>query len=460
MRGALVPLVLAGAIVTAGCSSSTDGGGGGAAPATSAPAPGGATTGTLPDGRCAWAVKADKATLNIAFPDTGATYWALSYSLAPGETLRLHGRYPEARYFSFITYGANGGAIDTLTDRDVVPDAGNTNPFGPPSPSDPADAPATTAPPAPGASAGGTYTVTIRGDLGTGTPANTLGATSATPPTSVTTTAGATTPPGSTAEVAEAIRLGSGGADGVRGSVIYRVYVPDEPGDAKGGAGLPDVTVVAGDGTETAVPTCPKPGPSEAAKAIVDAYERPATAPPPTPIFIRPQGNQANLYPNPDNVYVATLTTYEPGRVAVVRGKAPTFPDTRAGAPITGDEQVRYWSMCTNEFRTPYPVTACAADFQTTLDEDGWYTYVISTPEDRPAETEATKGSTWLDWGATDVANLLLLRNMLADPDFPEAATNLAPGTLASPTMGDYAPKGAYCTKATFEQGGAAACGL
>jgi hypothetical protein len=300
--------------------------------------------------------------------------------------------------------------------------------------------------------------VTIDPARGPGNPANVLGAAAAPPPSAPTTAADAA--PATTPTVQEAIRLGSGGADGVRGSVIYRVYVPNEPGDAKAGAGLPDMSVVAADGTEAAIPTCPKPGPSEAAKAIVDAFERPATAPPSTPIFIRPQGNQANLYPNPDNVYVATLVTHEPGRVVVVRGKAPTYPDTRAGDTITGDEQVRYWSMCTNEFRTPYPVTACAADFQTGLDTDGWYTYVISTPEDRPADTEATRGSTWLDWGATDVTNLLLLRHMLANPDFPEAATNLAPGTLASPTMGDYAPKGVYCAKATFEQGGAAACGL
>lgn len=448
MRARAVPVLLAAGLLVAGCSSGTTGDNAGP-PSTGAPGTTGAPTGTLPDGRCAWAVKADKATLNIAFPDTGATYWAISYSLAPGETLQLHGRYPAARYFSFITYGAVGGDITTLTDRDIDPDGGSTNPYR---------AGSATSGSTPN---GGRYTLTVAPVADVGGRANTLAAVPPTEGTAGSSVVGAAGTPTTSAPIAtEAVRLGSGGADGVRGSVIYRVYVPNDPIDPKAGGGLPDVVVVAADGTESPVPTCPKPGPSEGAKAIVDAYDRPATAPPATPIFIRPQGNQANLYPNPDNVYVATLTTYQPGRIVVVRGKAPTYPDTRAGDPVSGNDQVRYWSMCTNEFRKPYPVTACAADYQTALDADGWYTFVISTPDDRPADTEATKGSTWLDWGATDVTGLLLMRHMLADPGFPEAASNLAPGTLASPAMGDYAPKGAYCDKVTFEQGGAAACGL
>jgi len=60
---------------------------------------------------CAWATRADKATLNVAYPDTAATYWALSYRLAPGERIELDGTLPDARYFSFITYRPAGGAV-------------------------------------------------------------------------------------------------------------------------------------------------------------------------------------------------------------------------------------------------------------------------------------------------------------------------------------------------------------
>jgi hypothetical protein len=253
---------------------------------------------------------------------------------------------------------------------------------------------------------------------------------------------------------------GAGKPDAVYGSVVYRVYLPNEGLDPTGGAGLPDVRLVNESGDATKIVTCANPGPSQAALDTVNNFDRPVQPPPPTPIFIRPAQSSVNLFPNPDNVYVATTVSYQPGRVVVVRGKAPTFPDTRHGVLITGDEQVRFWSMCTNELRKPYPVTECSADDETSLDANGFYTYVISTPEDRPADTPSTAGSTWLDWGATDVPVLLLLRHMLASSSFAQSATHVEPGTLAADVMGDFAPHGMYCEKAAFEQGGAAACGL
>jgi hypothetical protein len=116
-------------------------------------------------------------------------------------------------------------------------------------------------------------------------------------------------------------------------------------------------------------------------------------------------------------------------------------------------------SLCTNEYRKPYPVSYCTFDRNVAVDSAGQYTFVISTPEDRPVNATAADGVTWLEWGSTQVNNLLLLRHMLASSDFPESAINVAPGALASTTMGAYAPRGSYCDKAVFEQGGAAACG-
>jgi hypothetical protein len=119
---------------------------------------------------------------------------------------------------------------------------------------------------------------------------------------------------------------------------------------------------------------------------------------------------------------------------------------------------VRYWSLCTNEYRKPYPVSFCVIDRDVVLDDEGRYTFVISTPEDRPANATADDGVTWLEWGSTEVNNLLLMRHMLASPDFPESAINLEPGTLASAGMGAYAPVGAYCDRVTFEENGPLAC--
>ncbi len=402
---------------------------------------------TIPDdGPCAWPTKADKATLNIAYPDTAATYWAFSYTLAPGEHLELRGRFPDARYASFITYGAGGGAIDTLTDRDIEPDEGDTNPF------------------VDGGSPGGSYTIRVWSESSELT--NALKAVAAPYVGPPTTDAGTTTAVPNTAppldDEARAALLGTGepGGDGVvGGTLIYRVYLPNTADDLTGGGGLPDVRVVHDDGTDTEVPTCATSGPNPNAEAIVTANgpatDRPA---PEAPIFIRPQAGAANLYPNPDNVYVVTILDHEPGRIVVVRGTAPTFPDTGAGEAVTGDEQVRYWSLCTNEYRTPYPVSWCVADQDVVLDGDGRYTFVVSTPEDRPANATADEGVTWVEWGSTEVDNLLLLRHMLASPEFPQSAIDLAPGSWATSTMGPYAPRGAYCQAATFEADGPQAC--
>jgi hypothetical protein len=170
-------------------------------------------------------------------------------------------------------------------------------------------------------------------------------------------------------------------------------------------------------------------------------------------VFIRPKTDGAGLYPNPDNTYLATIVHHRPGLVVVLRGTRPTTHRTG-----TKPAQVRYWSVCTNEYRAPYPVSACVADPDVAVDAAGAYTIVVSTPADRPAHTARTDGVTWLDWGSTDVDLLLLVREMLAAPGFTQAAARLRPGALAATSMGRYAPRGALCTRAEFEHH-ASACG-
>jgi len=368
---------------------------------------------------CAWPVRADRATLNIAYPDDGATYWATGYALRADERLVLRGEFPDARYASFITYGATGGAIDGLADFEIEPEAGSANPFR---------APTAGAPGSPGH-----YRVDLRADVAPGAVANTLAVRGDDPATAT---------------------------EEARGTVIFRVYVPNDPTSPTGGRALPSIEVLHGDGTTSTVPACAHPGADEDSIRVVEengpATDIPAPA---VPIFVRP-ANGANLYPNPDNVYVATITSHHPGRVIVLRGRAPTFPDTRAGDPPWKPAQLRYWSLCSNEYRKPYPVSACVADFETAIDADGWYTFVVSTPEDRPPNANAASGITWLDWGDTTVDGLLLMRQMLAAPGFGGAAIGLPPGAPVVPGMGEWAPRGVYCERAVFESGGATACGL
>lgn len=179
----------------------------------------------------------------------------------------------------------------------------------------------------------------------------------------------------------------------------------------------------------------------------------------PEATFVDP-ASTSGLFPNGDNKYLGAGLSYQPGRLVVVRGKAPNFPDSRAGQPPTDPaQQVRYWSMCQNDLVTPYPVVACAADFQTRLDADGYYTYVVVAPEDLPAQMDSSV--TVLPWGSTQVAKkVLFLRNMLPSESFYPQSIQASQDHAGDPatTMGPYYPVATYCTTAVFAATGAAGC--
>lgn len=358
---------------------------------------------------CAWATKADGTTFNVAYPDATATYFGTKYTLAAGQRLVLSGTYPFARYISLHTYNLSGNDVDHLADVDLAPDPGSDNPFTDPAAStDPAER---------------RWTATISPDAAAADGDNLM-----------------TTP--------------------TIGSVVLRVYVPDDAADPTGGVPLPTLSVRNVDGTIRALPTCSTQTPDASILDLINAFG-PATNLPASdpPVFRRPL-TVAGLYPNRDNAYLASIVSHTPGEVVVVRGTAPTTPDTQAGESPATPAQLRYWSFCTNEYRKPYPVSSCVIDADAELDAGGAYTIVVSTPQDRPANATATNGVTWVDWGSTSVNMLMAFRHMLPAEDFAENVFNVAPGQLASEVMGAYTPHTATCAVATFESGGAAACGL
>src|SRR5918998_378597 len=89
---------------------------------------------------CAWLVDVSAQTLNIAAPDTHTHYWVQPYRWGPQSSIVINGTYPFARYFSFVTYTANGVPTGpSLHDSQILPDAGSVNPFTTPTaPTDPA----------------------------------------------------------------------------------------------------------------------------------------------------------------------------------------------------------------------------------------------------------------------------------------------------------------------------------
>ena len=357
---------------------------------------------------CAWPNKTTKETLNVAYPDSGATYWSMGYNLLAGDQIMIDGTYPDARYMSFITYNLAGNVVDSITDSAIDPDAGSQNPFS--------DASATP---------GGSYHLEVINGVGAGTPDDVLA------------------------------------TGGFTGTVIYRSYVSSLPGDPTGGVGLPNVSVRRTDGSVVPIGTCTTPTADASVVDLINLFgpatDLPAQHP---PEFKRP-ATVAGLFANPDNGYIAAVSAHQNGRVLVMKGRAPVVPDTSAGqSPALGGTDMRYWSMCTNEYRKPYPVTDCAYDSQVPLDANGEYTIVTSMPADRPTNATSANGVTWLDWGSTAQDMVLIMRNMLPSPTFHQSVFDVAPGQPASSAMGPYAPVTAECDTATYEAGGAAACGL
>lgn len=386
--------------------------------------------GSSPSPFCAWQLMSNSQVMNVAFPDANATYWVLPYALAPGDSITLTGKYPRARYFSLNTYGTDLDTVDTLRDNQIRPDRGGVNPY----------------------TEAGAEAAAARGAAGSAWRATVVNR----------------TPDKARNEIRG---LPAGGQRAPIGSLIIRIYVPDDARSPSGGVSLPTVTMRTGGAAVTlrpcAQPFDPKnyPGPIAAATTrLFDAFLQDAAsgafpAGAPDAKFINP-ASTAGLFPNGDNKYIGAGLKYRKGRVAVIRGKAPSFPNTRAGAsPAQPGKDLRYWAMCQNDKVSPYPVVACAADFQTRLDADGYYTYVVAAPADRAGLNDPAL--TLIPWGDTSVPEkVVFLRNMLPSSGYYPWSVQASQAGGGDPqrSMGEYYPRAVYCSAELLSTQGWRAC--
>ncbi len=93
------------------------------------------------------------------------------------------------------------------------------------------------------------------------------------------------------------------------------------------------------------------------------------------------------------------------GKVAVLTGKLPTFPQTRNGeAQMTG-AQMRYWSLTATSPDLPEldgfvgAVLHSVMDDDIVLDNQRHYVIVLSRDSDRPSNANSQNGVTWVNWG-------------------------------------------------------------
>jgi hypothetical protein len=391
---------------------------------------------------CAWPAEVAIDAMNVAYPEKNASYFIMPYMLSPGQSLVFEGVYPFARFSSLTTYfglGAEGGGIETLDwlrDSEIAPNEGSVNPaIDMDAPDDPAQR---------------QWTVRLTGIL----PID------------------GATPVATPASGENTIAAHPEGITGHLGILAIRLYVPDDPTDVTGGVGLPALSLEGADGTRRTLAECTMQEEQlwtnvllQLVLANVAAADRlplpPSSDAAPEWVHARIPG----LAPNPDNRYLITPIAWEPERIVVIRGKAPTFPDTRAGESQALPADVRFWSFCTgsNTIDPPmaYPTTDCIGDSTIPLDDDGFYIIVVSQLEDQPANATAENGIAWLQGGDPTLSDIVGLRHLLPSSGFLDqsvsAVPELTPGA-AEEIMGPYSPQTVYCDTATFEEGGVDAC--
>jgi hypothetical protein len=382
--------------------------------------------------------------INVAYPDEGAFYWSAVIVIPEGATLKLKGQYPHARYMSFVSYRSTGQAVESLADHQIAPDAGSSNPF------------------VAGASRdvkkrNYTVTVTVRADsveAGQGKAAA-----------------------GDGTNTLRAPKIETGQL-----SILYRIYVNDKDQPVSGGVPLPEAELTLANGSvlkgEAACDALQSRRPWIADltalgipvpmyKSLRDQKDRPATWPAQPDVEWHVQhprpavatiftGNHVEtargggeFYPNPDNRYARAFVSTKFGPVLMLRGKMPLTPRTFGGDRVMGSGELRYWSLCSNIAPINSRVTDCVFDEQVPIDSARNYTIILSKEKDRPRNARPECGLAWVrlpdegDGVGDPDFSLLVMRNMLAAPDFAGAVQN-ALDDKDLPRMGDYLPKGQY----------------
>jgi hypothetical protein len=371
---------------------------------------------------CSWTARSEPATVNIAYPDLSATYWGHFFQPVPGERLVITGQYPQARYFSFHVYDASLVTIDSAYDAQIAPDPGSANPYvGKPR-----------------RGSGDSYTEYV--DF--------------------------SDPPSDPAPNTIYIYDTPQGAPTPIATLMYRVYVPDDSAEPAGSVPLPKLTLETESGTPiTSYGACGTQLVELGGQLNEELADTNYPEGAPTPeipgatdplTWSRAYSNKYyGLYGNSQNAYLTATISRQYGQLVVIHGKAPTFPDTSDGQPVYAKRQVRYWSICENSDTTR--VIGCAADYRAAISH-GYYTYVISDPDRRPANATAANGVTWLPWGGTFPNGVVIYRNMLPAATFTQAVQSIAEGESPQTVMGPYFPQSAYCSTAAFEARGWEGC--
>lgn len=384
--------------------------------------------------------------VNVAYPDANVYYWAAGFTTPPGAKLELVGDYPASRYMSFAAYNERGRPMDSLPDFLIHPESG-LNPFESGSPR---------------FAANGGYSVEIvaqerETERGIGSRQST----------------------------GENNRLFTPPyGKGRQQSILYRIYLPDTGTAPTGGVALPRPRLHLQDGrvleneaackalrtSQLARLTSDAMGiKTEVYRSLISQPGKPDTWPAKNPASWHIQLDRKSLlgiytgeinenarrstggfFPNPDNFYIRTIVNRRHGPVFLVRAKAPTTPHTASGNKSMGDGDLRYWSICSNQSFVNTRVNDCLYDEELPRDPLGYFTVVVSRPEDRPRNANLGCGIGWLPMAADgdgmfdDDVSIVQIRHMLPAENFAHSIDRIETQDQIEKVMGDYMPRTRY----------------
>jgi hypothetical protein len=159
---------------------------------------------------------------------------------------------------------------------------------------------------------------------------------------------------------------------------------------------------------------------------------------------------------NADVQYLSTTYSRRFGDIFVVRARRLSAPDTRAGTPVSAaGYDVRFYSLCNYNIWNGAAID-CMLDNELKVDEEGFYTLVISDAEHRPQNLEE-EHATWMDWGPFLDGQLSFRHVFRENPRVAEIAAALV-GAPVSAGTDPYVPRATPCTRAQFEAGGWPGC--
>lgn len=355
---------------------------------------------------CADAWELKEGSTAALYPDTSASYIIYRFHHDPGVAVRVRGEFELARFMSFTLYeDTTGKLVNKIPDTGMIPDPGSENPY------------------LPGADRGAEprfYTTWIA-QAGT-----------------------------AAAQQRNALVVQG---DHPLISLFIRVYLPDGGVGSLDPAGFPVVEAVDAQTLEPVA--CPEPHRENGSSVGSGVTGFPAIT---GEVSFYGAPGAENAYPSYDTTYLFSLISPSQGDAAVLHFRPPSFPDTAgAGDPITGEEDVRYWSLCLCRlFETT--TSACVPDYLAPAGADGLVRVVLAA-DTLPNRRAARRGGyALLPWGPGEPFPALLYRNMLIHPDFEFGADSVAPYDSALPDeeqaaqqfIGEYAPVGVQCTAAQF----------